>query len=133
MIDPPGFALESFSPIGGWREHFRSLGEGEIPTVRRAGNAYVRYKIGPPVDDSGVLQNDQPFEGFREYRDLIAKDRKTLAKALVTKFLTFSTGREMGFSDRPEINSIVSEAEKLDYGVSDLILLSVSSDIFRHK
>ena len=133
MIDPPGFALESFSPIGGWREHFRSLGEGETPTVRRAGNAYVRYKIGPPVDDSGVLQDGQPFEGFREYRDLIAKDRKKLAKALVTKFLTFSTGREMGFSDRPEINRIVSEAEKLDFGVSDLILLSVSSEIFRHK
>jgi hypothetical protein len=133
MIDPPGFALESFSPVGGWRERFRSLGEGETPTVRRAGNGYVRYKIGPPVDDSGVLQSGQPFEGFREYRDLIAEDRKTLAKALVTKFLTFSTGREMGFSDRPEINRIVSEAEKLDFGVSDLILLSVSSEIFRHK
>ena len=39
----------------------------------------------------------------------------------------------MGFSDRPEINRIVSEAEKLDFGVSDLILLSVSSEIFRHK
>ncbi|MCA9204620.1 MAG: DUF1592 domain-containing protein, partial [Planctomycetales bacterium] len=28
-IDPPGFALESFNPIGGWRERFRSLGEGD--------------------------------------------------------------------------------------------------------
>ena len=28
-IDPPGFALESFDPIGGCRDWYRSLGEGE--------------------------------------------------------------------------------------------------------
>lgn len=133
MIDPPGFALESFNPIGGWRENFRSLGEGERPAIRRAGNGYVQYKIGPPVDDSGVLQSGENFSGFREYRDLIASDQKTLAKALATKFLTFATGREMGFSDRPEINQIAKKAEESGYGIRDIILLCVSSDIFRHK
>ena len=29
VIDPPGFALENYDVIGGWRERFRSLGEGE--------------------------------------------------------------------------------------------------------
>ena len=28
-IDPPGFALESFDVIGGWRENYRSVGNGE--------------------------------------------------------------------------------------------------------
>src|SRR6185369_36566 len=28
-IDPPGFALESFDVIGGWRDHYRSIGQGE--------------------------------------------------------------------------------------------------------
>ncbi|MDF1861041.1 MAG: DUF1592 domain-containing protein [Verrucomicrobiales bacterium] len=133
MIDPPGFALESFNPIGGWRDRFRSLGEGEKPEQRRAGNAYIRYKIGPPVDSSGQLQGGESFAGFREYRNLIAQDRKQLAKALLTKFLTFGTGREMGFSDRPEINRLVSEAAKTDYGIRDLISLAVTSEIFLHK
>lgn len=133
MIDPPGFALESFNPIGGWRDRFRSLGEGEKPEQRRAGNAYIRYKIGPPVDSSGQLPSGESFAGFREYRDLIAQDRKQLAKALLTKFLTFGTGREMGFSDRPEINQLVAEAAKTDYGIRDLITLAVTSEIFLHK
>ncbi|HLY73175.1 MAG TPA: DUF1592 domain-containing protein, partial [Planctomycetota bacterium] len=28
-IDPPGFALESFDVIGGWRQNYRSVGKGE--------------------------------------------------------------------------------------------------------
>ncbi len=46
MIDPPGFALESFNPIGGWRTHFRSLGHGEPVDLEVAGQR-VRYRIGP--------------------------------------------------------------------------------------
>src|SRR5207249_2590744 len=32
-IDPPGFALENFDVIGGWRDHYRSVGKGEAVTV----------------------------------------------------------------------------------------------------
>jgi hypothetical protein len=133
MIDPPGFALESFDPIGGWRDHFRRLGEGEKPAEIFAGAKKVSYKVGLPVDASGELPDGRPFAGFIEYRDLIAADKDLLAKAFLTKLLTFSTGREMGFSDRPEINTLVQKAAEKGYGVRDLILLTVSSEIFRRK
>jgi len=32
-IDPPGFALESFDVIGGWREYYRCTGNGKPVTV----------------------------------------------------------------------------------------------------
>lgn len=133
MIDPPGFALESFNPIGGWRDRFRSLGEGEKPEIRRAGNNFVRYRIGLPVDASGVLQDGTAFSGFREYRDLIAEDRDQLAKALLTKLLAFSTGREMGFSDRAEIDRLVQRSAENGHGIRGLVLLAISSDIFQTK
>lgn len=133
MIDPPGFALESFDPIGGWRDHFRSLGEGERPAQRNAGSKRIQWKIGPPVDASGTLQDGRVFAGYTEFRDLVAQDQALLAKAFVTKLLTFATGREMGFSDRPAINQIVAKAGESGYGIRDLVLLSVSSEIFRNK
>jgi len=34
-IDPPGFALESSTSFGGWRDYYRSVGKGE-PAVSRA-------------------------------------------------------------------------------------------------
>lgn len=133
MIDPPGFALESFNPVGTWRDRFRSLGEGENPGIKRVGNNYVRYKIGPPVDDSGILPDGREFAGFEEYRDLIAADRDTLAKAFATKLLVFATGRDMGFSDRPAIEALVAESARRGHGMRDLLLLVVESELFRHK
>ena len=133
MIDPPGFALESFDPIGGWRETFRSLGEGEKPAQLHAGSKRIHWRIGPPVDASGQLQDGRTFADYNAFRDLIAQDQALLAKAFVTKLLTFATGREMGFSDRPEINQIVAQAGETGYGFRDLLLLAVSSEIFRNK
>ena len=133
MIDPPGFALESFDPIGGWRDHFRSLGEGEKPAQLHAGSRRIQWRIGPPVDASGQLQDGRDFAGYVEFRDLVAQDQPLLAKAFVTKLLTFATGREMGFSDRPEINQIVAKSGETGYGLRDLVLLAVSSEIFRNK
>ncbi len=133
MIDPPGFALESFNPIGGWREQFRSLNNKDKRPEIIVNGQNVRYRIGPEVDSSGQLADGSEFAGFNEFRTLLAQDQSTLARALVTKFLIFATGREMGFSDRPEINRIVKTAAKQGYGVRDLLHLAISSDIFQNK
>lgn len=132
MIDPPGFALESFNPIGGWRDEFRSLGGGKKPDISIHGRK-VRYNEGLPVDSSGQLQDGRSFEGFLDYRELIASDPDKLAKALTGKLLTFATGREMGFSDRPEINAIVKKSSASGHGLRNLLHLVVQSDIFRQK
>ena len=132
MIDPPGFALESFNPIGGWRDRFRSLGEGEIVNLEFKGRR-VRYRLGPPVDASGRLPDGRVFSGYREFRDSLADDSDQLAKAFVAKLLTFCTGREMGFSDRPVINRIVYQSAKNGHGIKDLVKQVVLSEVFRSK
>jgi hypothetical protein len=132
MIDPPGFALESFNPIGGWRTHFRSLGNGERVEVR-VGGRQVRYRIGPEVDASGMLADGTEFSGFREFREILARDEAALARALATKLLTFATGREMGFSDRQSIEEIVQQSKASGYGIRDLIESVVLSETFRKK
>ena len=132
MIDPPGFALESFNPIGGWRDRFRSVGEGERVNLEINGRK-VQYKLGPPVDASGRLPDGRDFSGFVEFRDHLAREQDTLASTLATKFLTFGTGREMGFSDRPEIERIVQRTASRGYGVRDILYEVVASDIFQSK
>ena len=130
-IDPPGFALESFNPIGGWRDRFRSLGEGE--KVTGPDGKPVKYKLGPPVDSAGQTADGRNFAGFLEFREYLAADQKVLAKTLTKKLLTFATGREMGFSDRAEIERIAAECGKRGYGVRDLFELVVTSPIFLNK
>jgi hypothetical protein len=131
-IDPPGFALEAFNPIGGFRERFRSMGGGERIKLEIGGRK-VRFRLGPEVDSAGALPDGRAFKDFREFRDLLAANQEGLARNFVTKLLTFATGREMGFSDRPEIAAIVRKSAPGGYRIRDLLHLAISSKIFQSK
>lgn len=131
MIDPPGFALESFDPVGRYREHFRSLGAGER-VDRIVHGRKVRYRIGPPVDASGQWSGGT-FDGYVQFRDQLANQREQLTQTFVKKLLVFATGREFGFSDREEIEQIVRSAMKQEQGMRELVHAVVQSRIFRTK
>jgi hypothetical protein len=124
--------LEQFNPIGGFRNRFRSLGEGDRVATTIRGRA-VRYRLGRAVDPSGHLSTGQSFANFRELRNILAADQDRLAKALATKLLIFATGREMGFSDRPEIARIVQQSAQRQYRVQELIHQVIASRIFHEK
>lgn len=131
-IDPPGFALEEFNPIGGSRDRYRSVGSGErVNTV--INGRKVSYKLGPEVDSSGQLLTGERFDGFRKFRDLLAAQDDVLAETFVEKLLTFATGREMGFSDREEIAAIAASTKRDGYRIQDLLHAAVASNIFRSK
>ncbi len=133
IIDPPGFALESFDPIGGWRERFRSIGGGDPVDQRR------RRQEGALSNWPGcrcilsVAKWREHLTAIREFRDHLASQQDVLAKAFAIKLLTFATGREMGFSDREEIERIVAQSKSQGYGIRDLMHLVVQSEIFRRK
>lgn len=132
MIDPPGFALEQFDPIGTLRENFRSLGQGER-LDRVVKDRKVRYRVGPPVDATGQWANGDKFAGYAEFRDQLAAKPQTLYRTLAIKLMTFATGRPMGFSDHPEIERIVARGEADGYRIGDLMRRIVCSEIFRNK
>jgi len=131
-IDPPGFALEQFNPIGGFRDHFRSMGQGEKVDALIQGRK-VRFRKGLPVDASGALPDGTAFSNFDEFKQLLMKDKEQVMHCLTEKLLTFSTGRELGFSDREEVNRMVQRLEKEGEGLKTLIKLVVLSDVFQSK
>lgn len=130
-IDPPGFALESFNPIGGYRERYRSIGSGEKVDTQVNGRV-VRYRLGPAVDSSGELGGDE-FADFKAFRDQLAGDEDILARTLTEKLLTFGTGRKLGFSDRAEVDRIVQASAAKGHGIRDLLHLVIQSEVFRNK
>ena len=115
QIDPPGFALENFDAIGRWRTHYK-----------------VEGKQSPPVDASGRFGATEfkDVSGFKT--ELLSRDEQ-FARCLVEKLLTDALGREPEVADRPHIRKIVESAAKDGYGLRDLVLLCVESEIFRRK
>ncbi len=131
-IDPPGFALESFDVIGGWRDHYRTLGKGDwLEKDLRYPHRHIQYRKGPPVDATGQTAGGQGFQDVREYKRLLLADNDQAARCLTEKLLTYALGRRTGFSDRPGVEAIVITLKGRDYGLRTLVHEIVQSEAFK--
>ena len=64
-MDPPGFALESFDVMGGWRDHYRGIAEDKPAEkgIGKNGHPFEFY-FGLPVDSAGELPDGRRFPTF---------------------------------------------------------------------
>ncbi|OUW87967.1 MAG: hypothetical protein CBD74_01110 [Saprospirales bacterium TMED214] len=115
-IDPAGFALEFYDPIGGYRSHYKS---------RAARN--------PPVDGSGSLVSGETFQNEQDFKKLLLTRKDRFTEALTAKLLSYATGRQLTFRDNAEIKRIAAECAKQGYGLRDLITGVVNSNIFQQR
>jgi hypothetical protein len=132
-IDPAGFALESFDVMGGWRDHYRALGNGEkVKGYGKNGQAFDFHE-GPSVDASGELPDGRKFDDIHSLEKLLLSDQRQIARNLVQQLIVFATGAPVSFGDRPEVERILDRAQPSDYGVASLIREIVQSDLFQNK
>jgi hypothetical protein len=133
-MDPPGFALESFDVMGGWRDRYRGVDDNVpgIPGRGKNGQPFA-FHYALPVDSTGVLPDGRTFNNVRDLKRLLLTDERPLALNLAKQLTIFATGAPVRFSDRAEIEHIVDAAKPSGYGVRTLIHGIVESEMFRSK
>ncbi|MDF1812054.1 MAG: DUF1592 domain-containing protein [Verrucomicrobiales bacterium] len=114
-IDPAGFALESFDPVGLWR------------------SKYGWRKNSAKVDPSGQTPEGDPFKDIFSWKKVYLKQPDLLAEAFAKQVLTYATGSPPSFSDRDAIEKIVKSCREKKYGMRSLMHGIVASDPFRTK
>ncbi len=114
-IDPGGFALENFNPVGLWREK------------------YGTQKNAASVDTSGVTPDGVSFANLQEWKQIYVKRPDQLTEAFAKQLLTYATGAPPRFSDREAIEKIVKSAREKNYGVRSIIHSTLGSEVFRTK
>jgi len=110
-IDPLGFALEHFDPIGRQRE---------------------RYRDRQPIDPSGTLNDGTKISGLKGLRAYLQKNEAKFRRTLCSKLLGYALGRAEIASDRPLIKRMMADLEA-DGRFSKLVLRIVTSRQFRHQ
>jgi hypothetical protein len=132
-IDPPGFALEAFDPIGGYREFYRASARtdgGIVKLPNYTGRAFYR---GPDVEKGGRTHDGHDFETIEDYKQILLKDKDQLARNLTEKLLIYATGAEIQFADREVVEQIVKTLQSKNYGFRSLIHEVVQSRVFLNK
>lgn len=136
-IDPPGFVLEAFDPIGRYRDFYRTTATGEKLKEVKAffGGQYgaVKYLKGATVDTQCELPGVGEIAGIRDYKAALAARPELLARRLVRKLATFATGVGVEPGDELVIDDILSKAEASHFGLRTLIHEVVQSELFTLK
>lgn len=115
-IDPMGFALEHFDPIGRYRDKYEKQKGG---------------KTAPKVDPSGTFPSGETYADFSDFKQLISGTRSDfLVRHMVETMLSYATGRHMEHTDRSEIERISQQVKEDVFGLQSMVVEVLSSEIF---
>ncbi len=131
-IDPPGFALENFDIFGGYRTNYRAIdGKTKDAGIGKNGQKFAFHQA-LPVEPFGQLDK-QKFAEIREFKAVVLRNERQIARNLVGQFTVFATGAPVGFADRPKVEALLDAAAPRGFGVRTLVHGLVSSDLFLNK
>lgn len=117
LIDPPGFALESFDAIGQWRDDYTVQYSGE--------KGLLTHRM--PVDAAGDLEIGS-FQGVRGFKSLLRKKPEIIAYAFLRQLFIYAHGREVNLDEKFKLLNLL-KGHSLK--TQDLIKSLVESDIFK--
>lgn len=110
-IDPIGFVLENFDPIGRWREDWPKGGK---------------------IDSTGVLPDGTKVKDVVDLKLWLANNIELFGQCLSEKLLTYATGRLPNYRERKEIEEIVKKNISQKQGFRDLLLALIESKTFQN-
>lgn len=118
-IDPLGFGLETFDPIGRWRTTYPKP-KGDAPA--------------PVIDSTGEFASGETYADFHAFKSILVASRQDVfARHLIKQVLSYATGRHMEPVDDFVIEEIFQAVKKDDYGLQTLLVEALASEIFRSR
>jgi hypothetical protein len=110
-MDPIGFGLENFNPIGQWRTE----------------------DAGSPIDASGMLPDGTKFQGPAQLQRALLNQSEVIASAFAQKLLTYALGRDLVYYDMTSVRKIVRDTKESDYKFSSIVTGIVNSLPFQMR
>jgi hypothetical protein len=112
IIDPPGFALEKFNPVGQWRD--------AMPD-------------GATIDTGGVMADGTKIDSPAALREAILSRPEAFATVVTERLLTYALGRGVEPSDMPVVRAIVARAARNGYQFDEIVMGIVESVPFQMR
>jgi mono/diheme cytochrome c family protein len=112
VMDPIGFALESFDAVGKFRTYDENF---------------------EPIDNTGVYADGTRIDGLTGLRQVLVDHSDQVLVTVTKTLLTYALGRGVEYYDAPAVRSILRGAAPQNYRFSSVILGIVQSTPFQMR
>lgn len=110
-IDPLGFALEAFDPIGRFR---------------------TRYAPRQSISTHGMYR-DRKFADISGLKSILSSNLRPFTRNLIVRIAEYAKGRELVAADYAVVQSLLDAAAKNDYKFRDIVVAIANSDLMRKR
>ncbi|HZE97034.1 MAG TPA: DUF1592 domain-containing protein [Planctomycetota bacterium] len=110
-IDPVGFALENFDPIGRWRTEIQ----------------------GKPVSSDAVLPSGEKISKPSELKDILMKKKEAFVRSITEDMLSYAFGRGIQPGDAATVDGVMAAVEKDGYRAQTWLTEITRSYPFRYR
>jgi hypothetical protein len=112
LMDPLGFALESFDAVG----HFRNFDENF-----------------QPIDNTGVYADGTPIDGVNGLRKVLLNHSQQFLVNVTNTLMTYALGRGVEYYDEPAVRTILRQSAATNHRLTSLIVGIVQSAPFQMR
>jgi hypothetical protein len=118
-IDPLGFSLEAYDPVGRWRKKYPAANKKAKPAE---------------IDTTGEFPSGETYTDFATFKKVIHDTRADhFTRHLIRQLLTYTAGRTMELNDDLLIDQLHDQVKKQGLGLKTLMTECLMSEVFRSR
>ena len=123
-IDPLGFALEFYDPVGKLRKEYRNV---EVVSKEK-----VKIQT-HPIDAEMPLADGRIIRDLPSLKQVLLQDQEIIRKGIIGKLIAYGIGRELTVLDRPYVNAVHDRIASHDHSLRAAIHAIVGHPEFARK
>ena len=115
-IDPLGFALEFYDPVGRKRSEYRHVVELPVEPDGTTFTKKIKFtKV--PIESAMKLPNGREVRDLPTLKAALMADKERIFKGIIGKLISYAHGREVSLADRPYIDAVYQVSESHKYSL----------------
>ena len=131
-IDPLGFALEYYDPVGRKRNEYRHVEELDAKDEGTAFQKKIKFtKI--PIEAAMKLPNGREVRDLPTLKAALMADRERILKGIIGKLISYAHGRDVTLADRPHVEKVYKSIAHKDFSLRAAIHAIVAHPEFGKK
>ncbi|MEM7143509.1 MAG: DUF1592 domain-containing protein [Verrucomicrobiota bacterium] len=131
-IDPLGFALEYYDPVGRKRSEYRHVEELPAEEEETVFTKKIEFTV-VPIEATMELPNGLEVRDLPTLKAALMADKERILRGIIGKLIGYGLGRDTTLADRPYIDAVYRASEARNYSLRAAIEAIVAHPEFGRK